>query len=65
MIKEHNQILVAMSDTAVKQNLMNNSIKQKIDGGAPCIVARVSGQPHSAQESTKMRSLHQRERETK
>ena len=33
--------------------------------GAPCIVPRVSGHPHSAQESTEMRSLHRRGRETK
>ena len=32
---------------------------------SPCIILRVSGQPHSAQESTKMRSLHKRGRETK
>ena len=31
----------------------------------PWIIPRVSGQPHSAQESTKMRRLHQRGRETK
>ena len=31
----------------------------------PWIVPRVFGQPHSAHESTKMRSLHQRGRETK
>ena len=32
---------------------------------APCIVPRVSGHPHSAQETTEMRSLHQSGRETK
>ena len=34
-------------------------------GSTPCIVPRVSGHPHSAQESTEMRSLHQSGRETK
>ena len=34
-------------------------------GCSPCILPRVSGHSHSAQESTEMRSLHQRVRETK
>ena len=33
--------------------------------GTPWIILKESGQPHSAQESTKIRRLHQRGRETK
>ena len=49
----------------VQLQLQKGALLQNFNHLAPCILPRVSGHPQSAQESSEMRSLHQRVRETK
>ena len=54
--------LKGMQRSKVSKRYLKVQVRQSI---SPCIFPRVSGHPHSAQESAEMRSLHQRGRETK